>query len=262
MYENIAGGDMVHRCIKNIKDGSRIFLSLGGMTTCADIADENENARREEKTTQTSHIRIRLPEHKTRTGSLLSSPINTAAPSDRRAVAFVHRRCAATSLSSSMCRCRFASHGAALGEFGPPRNMFVNICSDFSIDVNQMQNRENSVSTNLLAMVAAHNDKFDGEDCLLDSMMYDRSLHITVRSSGEASLKNGHPNDDKSEKILEVDTWKPHFKSHHSSSFFQTAHYYMKLVYAWKCDNQFGAMTTIDKFFFHCKYCCAASCDP
>lgn len=43
-----------------------------------------------------------------------------------------------------------------------------------------------------------------------------------------ASLKNGHPDDEKSDKILEVDTWKPHLNSHHS---FQAAHHYLSSDY-------------------------------
>jgi len=51
--------------------------------------------------------------------------------------------------------------------------------------------------------------------------------------TGDASLKNnGRPDDDKSDKILEVDTWRPHFKSHHnSSSSSQAAHYYLNADY-------------------------------
>lgn len=47
----------------------------------------------------------------------------------------------------------------------------------------------------------------------------------------DASLKNGRLDDEKSDKILEVDTWRPHFKSHHSSNSFQTAHYYLSSNY-------------------------------
>lgn len=56
--------------------------------------------------------------------------------------------------------------------------------------------------------------------------------------TGDASLKNGRPDDDKSDKILEVDTWRPHFKSHHSSSSFQAAHYYLSSDYN---NENFGA---------------------
>ncbi|XP_061359894.1 protein IQ-DOMAIN 23-like [Gastrolobium bilobum] len=61
----------------------------------------------------------------------------------------------------------------------------------------------------------------------LDSWMEDNVCSQT----GDASLKNGHTDDDRSDKILEVDTWKPHFNSHHSSSSFQTAHYHLSSDY-------------------------------
>ncbi|XP_027359127.1 protein IQ-DOMAIN 14-like [Abrus precatorius] len=43
----------------------------------------------------------------------------------------------------------------------------------------------------------------------------------------EASLRNGQTDDDKSDKILEVDTWKPHLNTHHSSS----SHHYLSCDY-------------------------------
>ncbi|KAE9621023.1 hypothetical protein Lal_00019529 [Lupinus albus] len=56
----------------------------------------------------------------------------------------------------------------------------------------------------------------------LDSWMEESAQNQT----GDAPLKNLHNDDEKSDKILEVDTWKPHLKSHHgSSSSFQTPHY-------------------------------------
>ncbi|XP_057446266.1 protein IQ-DOMAIN 24-like isoform X2 [Lotus japonicus] len=45
----------------------------------------------------------------------------------------------------------------------------------------------------------------------LDSWMEENAWSQT----GDASLKKGHPDDEKSDKILEVDTWKPHLNSHH-----------------------------------------------
>ncbi|KAJ1433751.1 hypothetical protein SESBI_05898, partial [Sesbania bispinosa] len=45
----------------------------------------------------------------------------------------------------------------------------------------------------------------------LDSWMEENAWSQTR----DASLKNGHPDDDKSDKILEVDTWKPHLNSSH-----------------------------------------------
>ncbi|KAK7380265.1 hypothetical protein VNO78_32773 [Psophocarpus tetragonolobus] len=61
----------------------------------------------------------------------------------------------------------------------------------------------------------------------LDSWMEENSWSQTR----DASLKNGHHDDDKSDKILEVDTWKPHLNSHHSSSSFQPAHRYLSSDY-------------------------------
>ena len=41
-------------------------------------------------------------------------------------------------------------------------------------------------------------------------------------------MKNWHTDDEKSDKILEVDTWKPQFNSQRSSSSsFHTAHHYL-----------------------------------
>jgi len=56
-------------------------------------------------------------------------------------------------------------------------------------------------------------------------------LDNKCKQTGDASVRTGRPDDDKSDKILEVDTWRPHFKSHHSSSSFQTAHYYLSSDY-------------------------------
>ncbi|KAG4939706.1 hypothetical protein GLYMA_16G196900v4 [Glycine max] len=63
----------------------------------------------------------------------------------------------------------------------------------------------------------------------LDSWMEENSW----RQTRDASLKNGHLDDEKSDKILEVDTWKPHLNSHHSSgSSFQTSsHHYLSSDY-------------------------------
>lgn len=47
-----------------------------------------------------------------------------------------------------------------------------------------------------------------------------------LSQTGDALLKNAHFNDEKSDKILEVDTWKPQFNSHHSSNSFHTANHY------------------------------------
>ncbi|KAK7270838.1 hypothetical protein RJT34_26297 [Clitoria ternatea] len=48
----------------------------------------------------------------------------------------------------------------------------------------------------------------------LDSWMEEPSLN-RIR---DASLRKGHLDDEKSDKILEVDTWKPHLNSHHHLS--------------------------------------------
>ncbi|KAK7357363.1 hypothetical protein VNO80_16648 [Phaseolus coccineus] len=67
----------------------------------------------------------------------------------------------------------------------------------------------------------------DSERARFDSNWLNRWMELDnkCRQTGDASLKTGRPDDDKSDKILEVDTWRPHFKPHHSSSSFQTAHY-------------------------------------
>ncbi|KAL2998956.1 hypothetical protein AAZX31_09G130800 [Glycine max] len=59
----------------------------------------------------------------------------------------------------------------------------------------------------------------------LDSWMEENSW----RQTRDASLKIGRLDDEKSDKILEVDTWKPHLNSHHSSgSSYQTSsHHYL-----------------------------------
>ncbi|KAL1357538.1 hypothetical protein HN51_009430 [Arachis hypogaea] len=58
----------------------------------------------------------------------------------------------------------------------------------------------------------------------LDSWMEQSAWSQT----GNASKKNGHIDDEKSDKILEVDTWKPHMNSHNnsSSSFKAPQHYF------------------------------------
>ncbi|CAJ1952672.1 unnamed protein product [Sphenostylis stenocarpa] len=62
----------------------------------------------------------------------------------------------------------------------------------------------------------------------LDNWMEENSWSQTR----DGSLKNGHLDDEKSDKILEVDTWKPHLNSHHSSgSSFQPAHHYLSSDY-------------------------------
>ncbi|XP_029126462.1 uncharacterized protein LOC109814260 isoform X2 [Cajanus cajan] len=75
----------------------------------------------------------------------------------------------------------------------------------------------------------------DSERARFDSNWLNRWMELDnmCNQSGEyASLRNGRHDDDKSDKILEVDTWRPHFKSHHSSSAsFQTAHYYLSSEY-------------------------------
>ncbi|BAT94183.1 uncharacterized protein HKW66_Vig0194210 [Vigna angularis] len=73
----------------------------------------------------------------------------------------------------------------------------------------------------------------DSERPRFDSNWLNRWMELDnkCRQTGDASLKTGRPDDDKSDKILEVDTWRPHFKSHHSSSSFQTAHYYLSSDY-------------------------------
>ncbi|XP_027935850.1 uncharacterized protein LOC114190953 isoform X2 [Vigna unguiculata] len=69
----------------------------------------------------------------------------------------------------------------------------------------------------------------DSERARFDSNWLNRWMELDNKSkqTGDASVRTGRPDDDKSDKILEVDTWRPHFKSHHSSSSFQTAHYYL-----------------------------------
>ncbi|TKY51269.1 IQ-DOMAIN 14 [Spatholobus suberectus] len=73
----------------------------------------------------------------------------------------------------------------------------------------------------------------DSERARFDSNWLNRWMELDNMCSqtGDASFKNGRPDDDKSDKILEVDTWRPHFKSHHSSTSFQTAHYYLSSDY-------------------------------
>ncbi|KAK7391125.1 hypothetical protein VNO78_19511 [Psophocarpus tetragonolobus] len=68
------------------------------------------------------------------------------------------------------------------------------------------------------------------ERARFDSNFLNRWMELDNKCSqtGDVSLKIGLPDDD---KILEVDTWRPHFKSHHSSSSFQTAHYYLSSDY-------------------------------
>nr|KYP74901.1 Protein IQ-DOMAIN 14 [Cajanus cajan] len=69
----------------------------------------------------------------------------------------------------------------------------------------------------------AFSTKFDGSS-------------ILKRCSSNANFRNHDSErarfDSNCDKILEVDTWRPHFKSHHSSSAsFQTAHYYLSSEY-------------------------------
>ncbi|XP_061374540.1 protein IQ-DOMAIN 23-like [Gastrolobium bilobum] len=72
----------------------------------------------------------------------------------------------------------------------------------------------------------------DLERARFDSNWLESWMEESVcNQTGDASLKNGHPNDDKGDKILEVDTWKPHLNTHHSSSSFQTAHHYLSSDY-------------------------------
>ncbi|XP_027363750.1 protein IQ-DOMAIN 14-like [Abrus precatorius] len=77
------------------------------------------------------------------------------------------------------------------------------------------------------------NFSVDSERARFSSNWLDRWMELDkmCRQTGNASLRNGQLDDDKSDKILEVDTWKPHFKSHHSSNSFQTAHYYLSSDY-------------------------------
>ncbi|CAL0328632.1 unnamed protein product [Lupinus luteus] len=61
----------------------------------------------------------------------------------------------------------------------------------------------------------------------LDSWMEESALNQTPTPS-----KNLHNDDEKSDKILEVDTWKPHLNSHRgSSSYFQTPNHYLHTHY-------------------------------
>lgn len=71
--------------------------------------------------------------------------------------------------------------------------------------------------------------KIDSERARFGSNWLDHWMEDNVcsKTSDAPSLKNGHPDDEKSAKILEVDTWKPRFNSHRSSSSFQTAHHYL-----------------------------------
>lgn len=57
----------------------------------------------------------------------------------------------------------------------------------------------------------------------LDSWMEEN----TRSQTGDSSSSTKHLDDEKSDKILEVDTWKPHLNSHHSTSnsFHATNHY-------------------------------------
>ncbi|KAG2384842.1 uncharacterized protein HKW66_Vig0119340 [Vigna angularis] len=59
----------------------------------------------------------------------------------------------------------------------------------------------------------------------LDNWMEENSWSQTR----DGSLKTGHLDDEKSDKILEVDTWKPHLNS--SGSSFQAAHHYLSSDY-------------------------------
>ncbi|XP_028797448.1 protein IQ-DOMAIN 14-like [Neltuma alba] len=60
----------------------------------------------------------------------------------------------------------------------------------------------------------------------------DRWMEESIWShSRDASLRNVRADDEKSDKILEVDTWKPHLRSHRSSSSFHASQYYMASDY-------------------------------
>ncbi|KAI4347512.1 hypothetical protein L6164_008322 [Bauhinia variegata] len=66
----------------------------------------------------------------------------------------------------------------------------------------------------------------DAERARFGSNWLDRWMEENVWNHQQDSpLKNGR-DDEKSDKILEVDTWKPHLNSNRSSSSFQTTHYY------------------------------------
>ncbi|KAK7283661.1 hypothetical protein RIF29_13341 [Crotalaria pallida] len=93
----------------------------------------------------------------------------------------------------------------------------------------------------------AHGTKYDGSSilkrCSSNANFRDKDLEraqfgsnwlenwmeeSTWNQTRDASLKNMLPDDEKSDKILEVDTWKPHLNSRHgSSSSFQTAHHFL-----------------------------------
>ncbi|RDX62881.1 Protein IQ-DOMAIN 14, partial [Mucuna pruriens] len=62
----------------------------------------------------------------------------------------------------------------------------------------------------------------ESERARFDSNWLKRWMELDNKCS-QSGLKNGRPDDDKSDKILEVDTWRPHFKSH--------AHYYLSSDY-------------------------------
>lgn len=62
-------------------------------------------------------------------------------------------------------------------------------------------------------------DRANGGSNWLDRWMEESLLNNNRR---DISMKNGHADDEKSDKILEVDTWKPNLKSQQSNRSFQT----------------------------------------
>ncbi|XP_019452819.1 PREDICTED: protein IQ-DOMAIN 32-like isoform X1 [Lupinus angustifolius] len=79
----------------------------------------------------------------------------------------------------------------------------------------------------------------DSERRQLDSNWLDHWMEENMCSQTRNTLKNGHLDDEKSDKILEVDTWKPNFKSHHAGgSSFQTSQHYYNLSSDYNNNNK------------------------
>uniref|UniRef100_A0A5B7A0M7 Putative IQ-domain 24 n=1 Tax=Davidia involucrata TaxID=16924 RepID=A0A5B7A0M7_DAVIN len=89
-------------------------------------------------------------------------------------------------------------------------------------------------------------DTINQEKMRLGSNWLDHWMEECSRNSHrDTSLKTGHVDDEKSDKILEVDTWKPHLNSQRSDRTPQMS----KHVSAWNYNNQ--GFTTLDSISRH-----------
>ncbi|KAA8539895.1 hypothetical protein F0562_026587 [Nyssa sinensis] len=108
-----------------------------------------------------------------------------------------------------------------------------------NIDVSAMLKRCGSSKSNIM-------DTIDLERKHWGSNYLDHWMEECPRNSHrDTSLKTGHVDDEKSDKILEVDTWKPHLNSQKTDRTSQTS----KHVWAWNCKNQ--GVTTLDSISRH-----------